>query len=299
MDRMKNLDDIISVPFSKTRCGVNFYINTGSSSDVCGVLTEHKRFKTDFFNFYFIHKANGFLLLDFRKIPLQDNIILLLSPHQQQEWHVDESQMQYNFLIFREDFMRTFLADKFFVYRLLYCYQTDTLPTLIASQEEQSVYNRLLGLIKQELQHPSADSYNIIVSLLYYLLLLMNRNYARFYNLPVDIARNNYAFRFKELLERHVRDVQRVEEYARMLGISRVTLNDAVKSQFGVSASHLMKQRLLEDLKNELLFSDNNISQLADDFRFSDPSHLMRFFKQHTGKTLLQYKQDYMNGIYE
>ena len=125
------------------------------------------------------------------------------------------------------------------------------------------------------------------------------RNYARFYNLPVDIARNNYAFRFKELLERHVRDVQRVEEYARMLGISRVTLNDAVKSQFGVSASHLMKQRLLEDLKNELLFSDNNISQLADDFRFSDPSHLMRFFKQHTGKTLLQYKQDYMNGIYE
>lgn len=139
MDRMKNLDDIISVPFSKTRCGVNFYINTGSSSDVCGVLTEHKRFKTDFFNFYFIHKANGFLLLNFRKIPLQDNIILLLSPHQQQEWHVDESQMQYNFLIFREDFMRTFLADKFFVYRLLYCYQTDTLPTLIASQEEQSV----------------------------------------------------------------------------------------------------------------------------------------------------------------
>lgn len=299
MDKIVNLEDIISVPFSKTRCGVDFYINTGSSSDVCGVLTEHKRFKTDFFNFYFIHKANGFLLLNFRKIPLHDGIILLLSPHQQQEWHVDERQLEYTFLIFREDFMHTFLSDKFFVYRLLYCYQTDTLPTLIASQEEQSVYSRLLSLIKQELQHPLADSYNIIVSLLYYLLLLINRNYARFYNLPVDIARNNYAFRFKDLLERYIRDVQRVEEYARMLGISRVTLNNAVKSQFGVSATHLMKQRLLEDLKNELLFSDNTISQLADSFHFSDASHLMRFFKQQTGKTFLQYKQDYMNGIYE
>ena len=70
------------------------------------------------------------------------------------------------------------------------------------------------------------------------------------------------------------------------IGVAMGNANDAVKSQFGVSASHLMKQRLLEDLKNELLFSDNNISQLADDFRFSDPSHLMRFFKQHTGKTL-------------
>ena len=53
-------------------------------------------------------------------------MILLLSPHQQQEWHVDEKELDYTFLIFREDFMRTFLADKFFVYRLLYYYQTDT-----------------------------------------------------------------------------------------------------------------------------------------------------------------------------
>ena len=70
-------------------------------------------------------------------------------------------------------------------------------------------------------------------------------------------------------------------------------------AQFGVSATHLLKQRLLEELKNELLFSGRNISQLAYDFHFSDPSHLMRFFKQQTGKTFTQYLQDYHNGIYE
>ena len=51
-------------------------------------------------------------------------------------------------------------------------------------------------------------------------------------------------------------------------------------AQFGVSAIHLLKQRLLEELKNELLFSNLNVSQLADEFHFSDPSHLMRFFKK-------------------
>ena len=50
-------------------------------------------------------------------------------------------------------------------------------------------------------------------------------------------------------------------------------------AQFGVSAIHLLKQRILEELKNELLFSNLNVSQLADEFHFSDPSHLMRFFK--------------------
>ncbi|MFR2537616.1 MAG: helix-turn-helix domain-containing protein [Parabacteroides merdae] len=299
MKTITNPERLVSVPFSKTRCGVDFYINTGESKDICGVLTEHRTFKTDFFSFYFFRRANGYVLLNFRKIELRDDMVLLLSPHQQQEWHVDEAELDYTFLIFREDFMRTFIADKFFVYRLLYYYQTDTPPYLFAAPEELAEYMRLLGKIKQELLHPVADTYNLIVSVLYYLLVVINRAYAKTYRLPVEVPKNNYAFQFKDLLEKHIRDMQRVQEYADILRMSRITLNNSVMAQFGVSATHLLKQRLLEELKNELLFSDRNVSQLADEFHFSDPSHLMRFFKQQTGKTFTQYITDYQNGIYE
>ena len=299
MKTITNPERLVSVPFSKTRCGVDFYINTGESKDICGVLTEHRTFKTDFFSFYFFRRANGYVLLNFRKIELRDDMVLLLSPHQQQEWHVDEAELDYTFLIFREDFMHTFIADKFFVYRLLYYYQTDTPPYLFAAPEELAEYMRLLGKIKQELLHPVADTYNLIVSVLYYLLVVINRAYAKTYRLPVEVPKNNYAFQFKDLLEKHIRTVQRVQEYADMLRVSRITLNNSVMAQFGVSATHLLKQRLLEELKNELLFSDRNVSQLADEFHFSDPSHLMRFFKQQTGKTFTQYITDYQNGIYE
>lgn len=299
MKTITNPERLVSVPFSKTRCGVDFYINTGESKDICGVLTEHRTFKTDFFSFYFFRRANGYVLLDFRKIELRDDMVLLLSPHQQQEWHVDEAELDYTFLIFREDFMRTFIADKFFVYRLLYYYQTDTPPYLFAAPEELAEYMRLLGKIKQELLHPVADTYNLIVSVLYYLLVVINRAYAKTYRLPVEVPKNNYAFQFKDLLEKHIRDMQRVQEYADILRVSRITLNNSVMAQFGVSATHLLKQRLLEELKNELLFSDRNVSQLADEFHFSEPSHLMRFFKQQTGKTFTQYITDYQNGIYE
>ena len=299
MKTITNPERLVSGPFSKTRCGVDFYINTGESKDICGVLTEHRTFKTDFFSFYFFRRANGYVLLNFRKIELRDDMVLLLSPHQQQEWHVDEAELDYTFLIFREDFMRTFIADKFFVYRLLYYYQTDTPPYLFAAPEELAEYMRLLGKIKQELLHPVADTYNLIVSVLYYLLVVINRAYAKTYRLPVEVPKNNYAFQFKDLLEKHIRDMQRVQEYADILRVSRITLNNSVMAQFGVSATHLLKQRLLEELKNELLFSDRNVSQLADEFHFSDPSHLMRFFKQQTGKTFTQYITDYQNGIYE
>lgn len=299
MKTITNPERLVSVPFSKTRCGVDFYINTGESKDICGVLTEHRTFKTDFFSFYFFRRANGYVLLNFRKIELRDDMVLLLSPHQQQEWHVDEAELDYTFLIFREDFMRTFIADKFFVYRLLYYYQTDTPPYLFAAPEELAEYMRLLGKIKQELLHPVADTYNLIVSVLYYLLVVINRAYAKTYRLPVEVPKNNYAFKFKDLLEKHIRTTQRVQEYADMLRVSRITLNNSVMAQFGVSAIHLLKQRLLEELKNELLFSNLNVSQLADEFHFSDPSHLMRFFKKETGKTFTQYLMNYKRGIYE
>jgi hypothetical protein len=149
MKAIINPERLVSVPFNKTQCGVDFYINTGESKDICGVLTEHKAFKTDFFSFYFFRRANGYLLLNFRKVELRDGMVLLLSPHQQQEWHVNEVELDYTFLIFREDFMRTFIADKFFVYRLLYYYQTDTPPYLFAEPEELTEYMRLLKKIKQ------------------------------------------------------------------------------------------------------------------------------------------------------
>ena len=299
MKYQTNPQQLVSVPFSKTQCGASFYINTGNSNTICGVLSEYPFFKTDFFQFMFFRKANGYLLQNYRKIELHDNMVLFISPHQQQEWHIDEEKLDYTFLIFREDFMRTFITDKFFIYRLLYCYQTDTPPYFIVSEDMMCEHLRLLNKIKIELKNPLSDSYNIIVSVLYYFLTLINREYANTYHLSVDIAKNNIAFQFKDLLENNILKLQRINDYATILKISRITLNNAVMSQFGVSATYLLKQRLLEAIKTELLSSNRNINELTDYFHFSDPSHLMRFFKKLTGKTITQYKQDYQNGIYE
>ena len=298
-NRVVNPQRLVHIPFCKTECGTDFYINTGDCREIAGVLTENRRFETDFFEFFFFRKGRGYLLLETRKLELHDNMVLLLSPHQQQEWVVDESQLEYRFLIFREDFTRTFIADKFFMYRLLYCYQTDTPPCFLTDDARLDEYEGIFAKIQRELLRPDNDSYHIIVSLLYYLLMLLNREYASRYALPVDLSKNNYAFRFKDMLEQHIYEKQRVIEYADLLQISRVTLNHAVKAQFGVSANHLLKQRLLAALKNEFLFSNRSITELADLFHFSDASHLMRFFKQQTGKTFTQYYQDYRAGNYE
>ncbi|MNN55072.1 Helix-turn-helix domain protein [compost metagenome] len=90
------------------------------------------------------------------------------------------------------------------------------------------------------------------------------------------------------LLEQHIQQKQRINEYTALMGISRITLNHAVKAQFNTTATQLLKQRLLFEVQELLIHSDKSISEL----NFSEPNHLMRFFKAQTGKTISAFIQE-------
>lgn len=90
----------------------------------------------------------------------------------------------------------------------------------------------------------------------------------------------NYAFDYKNLIELHIHQKQRINDYTELLGLSRVSLNKAVKEQFNVTASQLLKQRLLVEIKDYLIHSALTIAEIAYKLNFSEPNHLMRFFKK-------------------
>ena len=285
----KRTEHISLLKYSKSSCGVDFLLNTAESSEKTGWFNLDKRYKTDFFEFYFFRKAEGYMLLSGRKIILHPNMVLVISPFQLQEWHVDLDKLDYTFLIFQEEFINNFLSDKYCMYGLPDCYQHHY-PTFYGMSTEQMALplSQLLQM-KKELRNPIADSYHMIVACLYQFLLLLNRFYANRFDLPFDPPLNNYAYQYKELLEKNISEKTRVADYAEMMNISRVTLNKAVMREFGLSAVHLLKQRLLQEVKSDLLFTGLSVKEIAYRLHFSEPNHLMRFFKQMTGQTINEF----------
>lgn len=279
--------------YTKTSCGVDFLLNSADSSEKTPWFHFSERYQTDFFEFYFFRKANGWMILNGERIDLHDGMLLIISPYQQQEWHTDDLHMEYTFLVFQEEFINNFFTDKYFMYRLLYCYQNDMPTNLDISGEESAPLLELLKEMKSELHNPVADSYQMILAYLYEFLLKLNRLYAHKFNLQFAPPQNNYAYQYKQLLETNICKKNRVEDYAEMMDINRVTLNKAVMNEFGVSASHLLKQRLLQEVKQSLLFSDESIKEIAFRLNFSEPNHLMRFFKQMTGQTIGEFVSAY------
>ena len=158
--------------YSKSACGVDFLLNTADNSEKPGWFKLSKQYKTDFFEFYFFRRAEGYMLLAGKRVELHPDMVLVISPFQLQEWHVDLDKLDYTFLIFQEEFINNFLSDKYFMYRLLCCYQHDYPTDFDMNREEMSPFLRLLLQMKNELREPVADSYHMIVACLYQFLLL-------------------------------------------------------------------------------------------------------------------------------
>jgi|SRR6516164_3786706 len=87
----------------------------------------------------------------------------------------------------------------------------------------------------------------------------------------------------RELVEEHFRKERRLGFYAERLGLSVDRLNAHVRRAAGVTAGHLIRQRILTEAKRELVFTNRAIHDIAADLAFSDPSHFARFFRKQTG----------------
>ena len=276
-----------TIKFHKSECGVDFLLNVLTEKDVD--YTDTSTFDTDYFEILFFKKAAGTVMLNQQEIKLKDGSVIFISPFQKRNWKLDPNNLQVTTLVFQEAFLNDFFADKLFTYRLLYFYQLVHPLKMDIDKDEMLKYCSLLTEIKTELLHSETDSVHIIRSLLYYLLQTLNRRYANQHMLSLKKSQNNFAFLFKNLLEIHIKEKQRIVEYAEMLGISRISLNKAVKAQFNTTATQLLKQRLLFEIQNSLLHSNKTINEIAYELNFPEPNHLMRFFKAQTSQTTTEF----------
>ncbi len=95
----------------------------------------------------------------------------------------------------------------------------------------------------------------------------------------------------RALVEEHFRKERQLGFYADKLAMTVDRLNDHVKQATGVTAGHLIRQRVLTEAKRQLVFTNQPIHDIAYDLNFSDPSHFARFFRKQTGTTPHEFRE--------
>jgi AraC family transcriptional regulator, transcriptional activator of pobA len=90
---------------------------------------------------------------------------------------------------------------------------------------------------------------------------------------------------FQALLESRFREHPRMTELTASLGTTSYLLNRACFAATGLSATSLVRKRIIKEAERLLLFTDLDVGQIAYQAGFEDRAHFSRAFRHHHGIT--------------
>jgi AraC family transcriptional activator of pobA len=97
---------------------------------------------------------------------------------------------------------------------------------------------------------------------------------------------------FKKLLNQQYRSERTVQYYASQLSITPKKLNEITKKHCGETAINAIHNRILTEIKRQLLFSDLSHKEIAFELGFSSPSALNKFVRAKLKETPTELQQE-------
>ena len=128
------------------------------------------------------------------------------------------------------------------------------------------------------------------ISVLYEILIVYSK-YRVF--IPVKLNRQEeLTTNFLNLLSENFKSEKQVQHYAKQLFVTSRHLSQVVKTVTGKTAGEIIDEMVINEAKVLLSSHLMNVSQVADELRFSDQSFFGKFFKKYTGISPSVYKSN-------
>ena len=167
-------------------------------------------------------------------------------------------------------------------------------PMIIPLQRQSRAAQQIEGLIEmmaQELSEPDNWRTEICGHLVRALLIWLQRA-----TQDLDKSKNDQTFSpllndFRHLVELKFIEHRSLSAYAEQLSTSVATLNRHCRKHLNLSAQELVHQRLNQEAKRRLSFTQRTLEQLATELGFEDPAYFSRFFKRINGQTPSQFRR--------
>jgi AraC family transcriptional activator of pobA len=96
--------------------------------------------------------------------------------------------------------------------------------------------------------------------------------------------------RFREGVERHLREHEALEAHCRRLGVTQTTLTRACRAVTGRSPLGLIHERLMAEARRMLIHGSRSVSDVAHELGF-ESAYFSRFFARHEGVPPAAYKR--------
>ncbi len=115
-----------------------------------------------------------------------------------------------------------------------------------------------------------------------------------FWQNPFNANTEEYhlIFDIKELIDDQFMNHPVTEDIVSMLEVNALNPQRLYSKKVGITISSMLAQKRLSASKKELAFSNKSIKEIAYEHGYKDPSWFNRFFKNKTGRSPMQFREE-------
>ena len=293
---MKN--SIPRYTFHKNKYGSELLMDVVELKYVKKFLAESSVHTLTYYDITFITEGEGSFSIDNRSYEAFPQDVFFSKAGEIRNWDTHHITNGYA-LIFEDEFLSSLFSDSMFVRHLAF-FKPEKISAKLRLPDE--LYTRVLQVlhnIKTEIDSykQNDNDVHVLRALLYEVLMLLERAYQKAVSneeIPTDKEINNtHIDRFIHLVGTHLKEQHSVRFYAEKLCITPNYLNEIITSAMGLSAKQYIQNKVIDEAKRLLAYTDAPISDIAFELHFSTVSYFIRCFRQHTGETPLLYRKKY------
>ncbi|KAA9352963.1 helix-turn-helix transcriptional regulator [Larkinella humicola] len=252
----------------------------------------------DFYELILIGKGSGYHIINDNRFPYTTGDVYFLGPSDHHSFSVVE-KTQFCFLTFTDAYLSGLANVKNTVWKRIKTYSLHTTQgftgSLVKTATDQQHLNALLSILLSEQKGPRQLSSPIVDALMGVMLSLIERQITQqqlksIHTLTpsADLIPKIIAYICQHIMQP---ESLRIEQLADVFHYSPGHLSALFKQQVGESLQHYIIQYKLKLVEKRLRLSSLTVSQIADEFGFTDICHLNKLFKRYYRHTPMVYRR--------
>ena len=164
------------------------------------------------------------------------------------------------------------------------------LPIITLNNEYCDIWETVMKMFKIEMNTWDNLQHQMLQMMLKRTLILTARVYKSQEKIFDDPPELDIIREYNYLVELHFKEKHAVKDYADMLFRSPKTLSNLFKKSRHMSPSQVIQNRIIIEAQRQLIYTDQSISDIAEDLGFTDIQVFSRFFKKREGISPRKYR---------
>lgn len=247
-----------------------------------------------FFELVYIQSGTGIQIINESKFGYQPGHLFLLTPEDFHSFDV-ETTTEFFFLQFNDIYIKNsgLLSDN--VRRLEYILQNANHRPgcILKNKPDKEFVKPIVEAIMRE--YVNRDLYNeeLVHQLVNTLIIIVARNIAKYLPENITTTTEGKAVDILQYIQHHIYYPERLKakKVSDHFGISNAYLGRYFKKHTNETMQQYIINYKTKLIEHRLKFSDKRINEIADEFGFTDESHLNKYFSKQKGSSPNAYRK--------